>query len=170
MTAAANCEPKDRQPSAATRVDAACLIAVNVNPQTGFATDYLNHFNEAIMLLELLAEMPDCREDFFAWQPRNYGQHFAASNFKYRDIAIAAYADANPELRQKLDTLADTMNKILMATREVMRHDLSHGTASAVAGLAAGWIKPLVARAGAVINGTQGDAAPQAVVDALMAR
>jgi hypothetical protein len=28
---------------------AAELKAANINPQTGLATDYLNHFNEAIM-------------------------------------------------------------------------------------------------------------------------
>jgi hypothetical protein len=27
------------------------LRAANINPRTGLATDYLNHFNEAIMLL-----------------------------------------------------------------------------------------------------------------------
>ena len=35
-------------PEAAAR--AAELKAANINPQTGLATDYLNHFNEAIML------------------------------------------------------------------------------------------------------------------------
>ena len=31
---------------------AAKLRAANINPRTGLATDYLNHFNEAIMLLQ----------------------------------------------------------------------------------------------------------------------
>jgi len=33
---------------------AAELLAANINPRTGLATDYLNHFNEAIMLLEMI--------------------------------------------------------------------------------------------------------------------
>ena len=41
-----------------------------------------------------------------------------------------------------------------MATREVMQQDLSNGSAPAIADIAAQWVKPLVARAGAVINGT----------------
>ena len=77
MTAAAKCEPTNLP---APPDDEACLIAANVNPRTGFATDYLNHFNEAVMLLELLAEMPECLGDFFAWQPKKYDEHFAASN------------------------------------------------------------------------------------------
>jgi hypothetical protein len=174
MTAAANRETTTRR---APPDDEACLIAANVNPRTGFATDYLNHFNEAIMLLELMAEVPECGEDFFAWQPKKYVEHFAASKSKYRDVAIAAYSKADPELRQRLDTLADSMNEILMATREVMRQDRCNGSAAAIADLALRWVKPLVARAGAVINGTEAeqraagrDAAPQAAVDALLAR
>ncbi len=154
------------------------LIEANVNPRTGLATDYLNHFNEAIMLLELFAELPECREDFFAWSPKKYTEHFAASQSKHRDVAIAAYNEADPALRNLLDTVATSMNEILMATRNVMRQDnLSDRAAMTVANVAVRWIKPLVARAGAVINGTETaqsesgqDAAPQIAVDAVMAR
>jgi hypothetical protein len=177
MTAATNRTLTKGRASLAARVDAASLSDANINPKTGLATDYLNHFNEAIMLLELLAEMPECREYFFAWQPRNYDEHFAASNFQHRDIAIAAYAAADPALRGKLDTLASTMNEILLATREVMRQDLSPGAVGAIADMAVRWIKPLVTRAGSVINGTEveqshvgWETAPQAAVDAILAR
>jgi len=39
---------------------------------TGLATDYLNHFNEAIMLLEMIPDMPECAEDFLQWRPLSY--------------------------------------------------------------------------------------------------
>ncbi|WP_213030289.1 hypothetical protein, partial [Acinetobacter baumannii] len=51
---------------------AAQLKAANINPRTGLATDYLNHFNEAIMLLEMVPDMPECAEDFLAWTPLSY--------------------------------------------------------------------------------------------------
>ena len=70
---------------------AAQLRAANINPRTGLATDYLNHFNEAIMLLEMIPDMPECAEDFLGWQPLSYSEHFTASNFKARDLAIEAY-------------------------------------------------------------------------------
>jgi hypothetical protein len=154
--------------------DEARLIEANVNPRTGFATDYLNHFNEAVMLLELLAEMPECVGDFFAWRPKKYGEHFAASKSRHRQVALAAYAGADPELRQRLDTLADSMNEILMATREVMRQDVPNNIA--IADLAVRWVKPLLVRAAAIINGTEAQdaagakTAPQTTVDALLAR
>jgi hypothetical protein len=74
------------------------LRAANINPRTGLATDYLNHFNEAIMLLEMVPDMPECAEDFMGWQPLTYAEHFTASNFKARDLAIAAYEAADARI------------------------------------------------------------------------
>ena len=34
------------------------LADANINPATGLATDYLNHFNEAIILLDMLSKPP----------------------------------------------------------------------------------------------------------------
>ena len=53
-------------------LDPARLAAANINPKTGLASDYLNHFNEAIMLLEMLASCPECVDDFRAWKPMSY--------------------------------------------------------------------------------------------------
>ena len=39
--------------------DRAELQAANINPRTGLATDYLNHFNEAVMLLEMIPAYPE---------------------------------------------------------------------------------------------------------------
>ena len=146
----------------------------NINPVTGLATDYLNHFNEAIMLLEMLSNCPDCLDDFLRWQPMSYREHFMASRFRGRDLAIAAYDAADPNLRGCLDTLADTMTAVLEATRAALRAEISPEAAGALADRAAAWLKPLVARAGTVINGDADDAslpkAPQALVDGLMKR
>src|ERR1700694_6108396 len=88
---------------------AAQLRAANINPRTGLATDYLNHFNEAIMLLEMVPDMPECAEDFLAWTPLSYAEHFIASNFKDRDLAIEAYEMAEPSIRAEFDKLTDSM-------------------------------------------------------------
>src|SRR6476646_1058485 len=86
------------------------LRAANINPRTGLATDYLNHFNEAVMLLEIIPDMPECAEDFLTWSPLSYAEHFTASNFKARDLAIEAYEKADPNVRAQFDHLADTMD------------------------------------------------------------
>jgi len=158
-------------------LDPVRLAEAHINPLTGLATDYLNHFNEAIMLLELLSVDPDCLEDFMSWRPMSYTEHFAASNSKHRDIAIAAYAAAEPVARTRLDLLADTMTQVLSATREALQTDPPPPTRD-LATKTAAWLKPLVARAGAVINGTDpadsaagaGDGELQAAIDAVMER
>ncbi len=149
------------------------LADANINPATGLATDYLNHFNEAIMLLEMLSSCPDCRDDFLGWRPISYREHFRASRFKGRAIAIAAYDAADPNMRGCLDTLAGTMTAVLEATSAAMSSEMPPESAVVLADRAAALLRPLVARAGAVINGedtanTGEPATPQAVVDRLM--
>ena len=151
----------------------AALVAANINPRTGLATDYLNHFNEAIMLLEMLPCAPECKEDFLAWQPMSYVEHFAASNFKFRDLAVAAYEAADPVFRGQLDDIANQMTTILTATHDGMKGDLVPDTIRILAEATTHWLRPLVARAGAVINGelssatAPDDTAPQDVIDLL---
>ena len=81
------------------------LIAANVNPDTGLATDYLNHFNEVIMLMEMLPDMPDCVEDVLAWEPLDYCSHFEMSALKDKDIAVLAYQSAPQAVKAHLETL-----------------------------------------------------------------
>jgi hypothetical protein len=156
-------------------IDPARLAAANINPKTGLATDYLNHFNEAIMLLDLLPEMPECIVELIGWEPLSYKEHFNVSNLKDRELTIAAYEVAEPIARVRLDELADTMNALLVATCEAFQKRSSLDSATALAADTAARLKPMVARAGAIINGydietsedmTTGE--QQATVDALL--
>jgi hypothetical protein len=157
-------------------IDPARLAAANINPNTGLATDYLNHFNEAIMLLEMVPELPDCIEDLNTWQPLSYTEHFQASNFKDRELAIEAYHLADPRLRDRLDELSNVMNAMLVSTSEAMnRSTPAHAAALAVGTVSR--LKHMVAQAGAVIHGAGAaivesaeSEANQAEVDALLER
>jgi len=149
-------------------ISQARLAAANINPVTGLATDYLNHFNEAIMLLEMASVSPECIDDFMAWRPLSYREHFAHSRFKDRKIAIAAYESADMAARETLDALATTMNTILENTRDSMRRSMIKGSGDALAARAVASLKPLIARAGAVINGEDEGDDTQSVVDQLL--
>lgn len=132
------------------------LAAANINPRTGLATDYLNHFNEAIMLLEMIPDMPECAEDFLSWKPLSYAEHFIVSNFKARELAIEAYDSAHPSIRGEFDAIAATMTSILTAVGAAMRNARHDDTRATLADQATLWVKPLVALAGGVINGVNG--------------
>jgi hypothetical protein len=129
------------------------LRAANINPRTGLATDYLNHFNEAIMLLEMIPDIPGCAEDFLLWYPLSYREHFTASNFKARDLAIEAYDSADEHIRTEFDNITSAMTSILTAVGTAMREARQDKTRAILAEQATGWVKPLVALAGGIING-----------------
>ena len=132
---------------------AAELRAANINPRTGLATDYLNHFNEAVMLLEMIPDMPECAEDFLGWKPLSYAEHFTASNFKARDLAIEAYNMADGRIRAEFDSITNAITSILSAVSDAMRKAEQDKTRTRLAEQASGWVKPLVTQAGGVING-----------------
>src|ERR1700753_248519 len=117
----ARSDRQSKPPGLIDEARAAELRAANINPRTGLATDYLNHFNEAIMLLEMIPDMPECSEDFLAWCPLSYCEHFMASNFKARDLAISAYESAAPDIRAEFEQITDTMTSILTAVGGAMR-------------------------------------------------
>lgn len=138
---------------AAMIADAAALRAANINPATGLATDYLNHFNEAIMLLEMVPDMPECFKDFAAWRPLSYAEHFHASNFRGKQLAIRAYETADPAIRADFDAVTDALTAVLVAVADGMRSASRDETRARLAREALGWVKPLVGRAGGIING-----------------
>jgi hypothetical protein len=162
--------PKPARPDPQRQTDpekearAARLQAANINPRTGLASDYLNHFNEAIMLLEMIADMPECVEEFLEWQPRSYREHFAASNFKARELAIEAYDSATPQIRTEFDNITGAMSSILTAVSQAMREVSQDETRVTLAQQATGWVKPLAMLAGGIINGR----GPEADVDYIM--
>jgi hypothetical protein len=171
--------PLNGSHAARASIDPRRFVGTNINPVTGLATDFLNHFNEAIMLLEMLPMAPDCKDDFLAWRPASYQEHFIKSSFKDRELAIAAYEAAHPAVRGMLDEIADCMNVMLGATQQAMRRGLSEQTIAILAVETARGLKSLAARAGAAINGEliravetdePAEAAPQAAVDALFGR
>ncbi len=142
-----------RRPGPEGRARAAQLRAANINPRTGLATDYLNHFNEAIMLLEMIPDIPECAEDFLGWQPLSYREHFMASNFKARDLAISAYDSADARIRAEFDQITGAMTAILNAVGAAIRAGHDDITRARLAEQATGWVKPLVTLAGGIING-----------------
>lgn len=73
------------------------IAGSNLDPQTFLATDYLNHFNEVVMLIEMIPDMPEILDDAKEWQPKAYKDHFLDSTIADKEIAIAAY-DAVPEI------------------------------------------------------------------------
>ncbi|WP_227010655.1 hypothetical protein [Pelagibius marinus] len=86
----------------------------NINGNTLLATDYLNHFNEIIMLLEMIPSMPECYEDAITWQPKSYADHFRDSCFSDAELAILAYENAPQNYRQAFDATIEQMDRLVL--------------------------------------------------------
>ena len=145
----------------------------NINPSTGLSTDYLNHFTEALMVLEMVGTVPECLDDLRAWQAKTYAEHFAASHFSNRDTIIAAYQSADPAVRTALDETSDVLNAMVWRTRELVLRHIGTAEVEAVARRALDRLRPLIARTAALINGTAFEPdrqGPQAAVDAIFGR
>ncbi|RDV02294.1 hypothetical protein DXH78_17065 [Undibacter mobilis] len=160
----------DEQDAPAPRAAEPATIA-HINPVTGLATDYLNHFNEAIMLLEMLPACPECRDDLRAWTPMSYCDHFRQSGFAGRDRAITAYENADPAARDMLDAVTETMTTLVEHARKAIDNEPNARLSANIAERTAAWLKLLAAQAGAVINGQRtigADGTPQSAVDRMI--
>lgn len=99
----------------------------NVNEQTLLATDYLNHFNELVMTLEMIADMPELLEEAKAWEPKDYKDHFRDSTIADKDLAIEAYDHAPPKFKDPFEQNIAKINKLIGTSIERLETDLETG-------------------------------------------
>ncbi|KAF0112702.1 MAG: hypothetical protein FD163_792 [Hyphomonadaceae bacterium] len=90
------------------------LAGANIMPRTGFATDYLNVFNEATMLFGLLGDMPEMIEELEIWQPLTYEEHFLRSNFHDKELAIAVFKSIPDERRLPFVDTAHLLGEMIV--------------------------------------------------------
>lgn len=83
----------------------------NINEDTLLATDYLNHFNEVVMMIDMLPDMPDCLDMVKEWQPKPYKDHFRDSTIADKDLAVEVYDHVPPLYKQAFE---DTVSQVDM--------------------------------------------------------
>ena len=84
-------------------LDKEMLADANINPDTGLATDYLNHYNEVAMLIDMLESMPDVAEDILDWRPITYAEHFPRHWFsRKRTGGCRLTSNATPMIRSEV--------------------------------------------------------------------
>ncbi len=94
------------------------VTGTNIDPRTFLATDYLNHFNEAIMLLEMVCDAPDCLDMVQDWQPKSYSEHFRDSGFSDKDLAIKAYDYVPSRYLVPFEHTIESLNREILSTVE----------------------------------------------------
>lgn len=137
------------------------LVAANINPSSFLATDYLNHFNEVVMLMEMVPDMPDMIEEVMAWEPRGYTDHFEQSVFAGKALAIEAYAAAPAAAKVAFeDVVADLDKQIvdiqIMLSGVDMAAPMDPALADRLMLTILNELRPAIDRASGIINATDG--------------
>jgi len=157
-------------------------VGTNINPTTLLTTDYLNHFNEVVMLLEMLPAAPgELAADLSKWSPMSYEEHFDESGFRDKALAVAAYENAPVQVREAFDlAVADLDQEMVLALQEVEKL-VDTGNIDALQSLCGKCVpelQSLIMHVAAIVNGGPDEAAEveadahagdeaQAAVDAL---
>jgi hypothetical protein len=94
-----------------------------VNPTTGLANDYLNVFNEILLLLEFLPTMPEMTEEALAWQPRTYSEYFEQSTLPDAKHALEAYDKVDPALRKKFESVLSRLTQIVIDAQRTLAEE-----------------------------------------------
>lgn len=134
------------------------LQGTNVSPQTFLATDYLNHFNEVVMLLGMLGDMPEMFEDVAAWAPKSYPDHFRDSSIADREIAIEAYALAPERYRRPFDDTVAQADKVVAHAVALLGAAIEAGDTERVAMIGASAsqiLQKLIDVASGIIHGSE---------------
>lgn len=132
------------------------VAGTNICDTSLLATDYLNHFNEVVMLIDMIPDMPECLDDVRDWRPKTYAQHFSDSGLPEAELAIAAYQHSPEAYRLPLERTIDNLNRLVDASLDRIASAIEAGDQDVLvdtAGRASRDMQRLVDAASAIING-----------------
>lgn len=93
-----------------------------VNPASGIANDYLNHFNEILLLIENLPTLlPEMLDELLEWRPVTYREYFAKSALPGSAAALEIYEGLDEDFRRDFESIIDGINAMAMASIDVIR-------------------------------------------------
>ena len=98
-----------------------------INPASGLANDYLNLFNEIVMLIEQLPMMPELIDDILRWRPMSYHDYFAQSILPDRGSALDAYATLDPGFRRDFEALVADLDRRAVGAVAMIRKQYKAG-------------------------------------------
>lgn len=148
------------------------FVGANINPYTGLSTDYLNHFNEMVMMMELYSTSPDLKQDILDWKVLSYVDHFETTGFRAKALAVEGFALARTAVKKQLEVIVAEIETVLLVGQDAVEVEKLHGESTFALSEATETAEMLIARASALINGlshpedVSADDA-QALIDAL---
>lgn len=104
--------------------------AALVNPASGIANDYLNHFNEILLMIENLPILlPDMIEDIWQWKPVSYTEYFKKSPLPGSADTLRIYDGLDKTFRNDFEAMIELLDRIVLSSIEVIfTHRTPDGT------------------------------------------
>ena len=92
-----------------------------VNPISGLANDYFNLYNEVVMIVEQLPQMPELFEELMAWRPIAYEDYFAKSQLRNSASALEQYRKLDPAFREEFEALVKELDRVAVGSVVALR-------------------------------------------------
>ncbi len=95
--------------------------AALVNPESGVANDYLNHFNEILLLIEnLSALLPEMVDEILAWKPISYREYFRKSPLPGSKQTLEIYELLDENFRKDFESMVELLNSIVLKSIDIV--------------------------------------------------
>ncbi len=96
---------------------AACLI----NPASGIANDYLNIFNEILLLIENMPVLlPEMIADLKQWKSVGYREYFEKSPLPGSKMALEVYDKIDPDFKSQFEQQIEKVSVIANESRDLV--------------------------------------------------
>lgn len=141
------------------------------------STDFLNRFNEALMLIEIASIDETVIDDLRGWSSVGYREHFLASDLRCASGAIAAYDGIGAKRRRAFEDTCAAMTRLIRTMTALLDEQPAPPELPVITEVASEALRRLIGRSTQFINAngavdlmTLEDRSLQAEVDAVMAR
>lgn len=95
--------------------------AALVNPASGIANDYLNHFNEALLMIENLPILlPEMIDDIWQWKPVSYAEYFKNSPLPGSAETLRIYDGLDKNFRADFEAMIAMLDRIVLDSVELI--------------------------------------------------
>lgn len=141
------------------------------------STDFLNHYSEALMLIEMAVTDEELVADLHSWQSIGYREHFRASPLRCAASALAAYERVAPARLRAFEEVCLSMTRLVRTVTALLAEAPQPKELPMIVAVASDALRRQIGRATQFINANGAvdianveDAALQAQIDALLAR
>ena len=93
-----------------------------MNPQTHLAIDYVNTFNEIVMLIEHLPDMPELIHNIKAWEPSSYTDYFSHSPLPDCADVLRAFSKVDNRLRDDFEHIIAELSALADGSVKKVSH------------------------------------------------